>query len=276
MLYDAIRKHGIGNFTSEIIWRCLDKVSLDISEDSFITLFETLSPNGYNLRGGGHSGKFTDEVKIKIGALAKLAHSNPKTKLIHQRNTKEALNRPDIKENHLAGLAKARAVPGYEEKRIAASTEAQRRPQTREKQRQISLIIQNDPIVAERRDNAMQLVYQIPGFLDNRNASIKRTHAKPDVKLNFCKVMQEVNSRQDKRDKVSKALTGTIWANDGKRNFRLKKDEPLPLGCNLGRHDTSKIGTARWINNSKINKRLADGAVLPFGWVYGMIPRPKT
>ncbi len=275
LLYNAIRKYGVNSFTSEIIWRCPDKVSLDTSEDSFIKLFETLSPNGYNLRGGGHSGKFVEEIKLKIGVLSKLAHAEPKTKLLHRHNTKEALNRPDIKENHLAGLARAREVPGYEEKRLAASAEAQRRPEIREKQRQISLIIQNDPLVAAKRAATMQTLYHIPGFLDNRNASIKRAHAKPEVKLNFCKVMQEVNSRQDRRDTVSAALTGTIWANDGKRNFRLKKNELLLPGYSLGRYDTSKIGTARWINNGMINKRLANDAVLPFGWAYGMLSRPK-
>src|ERR1700732_4635217 len=71
LLYNAIRKHGADSFTFEIIWWATDKASLDTSEDSFIQLFNTMSPAGYNLKGGGAHGLLSESVKAKIGLTAK-------------------------------------------------------------------------------------------------------------------------------------------------------------------------------------------------------------
>lgn len=114
-LHKAIRKYGEENFIFEIIWHTVDKASLDISENSFIELFETTAPNGYNLRGGGSHGKHSEASKALIKAtlatshvIAKRAVSNadPLVRKRHREGTKAALAIPEVKDRQKAGLAK--------------------------------------------------------------------------------------------------------------------------------------------------------------------------
>lgn len=62
----ALRKYGEKNFSFEVIWQTNDALSLGISEQAFIVLFDTLTPRGYNMREGGVRGRFTAEAKKKI------------------------------------------------------------------------------------------------------------------------------------------------------------------------------------------------------------------
>jgi group I intron endonuclease len=51
-LLSAYKKYGIENFEFKIICICFDE-DCDRFEDEYITKFNTIAPNGYNLRGGG-------------------------------------------------------------------------------------------------------------------------------------------------------------------------------------------------------------------------------
>ena len=110
LFYNAIRKHGAENFTFEIIWRAVDKASLDVSEDSFIKLFETMSPNGYNLRGGGAHGRWPEEIKTKFSVSATAAHARPEVKIKHRQAMIPILNRPDLKKILSEALGKSRWI----------------------------------------------------------------------------------------------------------------------------------------------------------------------
>lgn len=64
----AIQKHGWGNFEHEVL---LTGLTLDVAndmEDDIIMLFNTLSPNGYNLKRGGRHAALTEDAKAKMSA----------------------------------------------------------------------------------------------------------------------------------------------------------------------------------------------------------------
>ena len=64
-IYEAIKKHGWENFTTDY-YKCSDD-ELNKHERWFVKLMNTMSPNGYNLReGGGSRGKLSGETKQKI------------------------------------------------------------------------------------------------------------------------------------------------------------------------------------------------------------------
>lgn len=68
-LYNAIRKYGWENFESEVLEECVDAADLDMSERFWIRAYNSLSPNGYNLKGGGHDNHtLSREVRDKIRA----------------------------------------------------------------------------------------------------------------------------------------------------------------------------------------------------------------
>jgi len=60
-LQNAIGKHGIDNFTFEILLYATDRDYLNIMERKCIIEFDTLSPNGYNLDTGGYFNKTISE-----------------------------------------------------------------------------------------------------------------------------------------------------------------------------------------------------------------------
>ena len=67
----VINKHGIDNFFMYEIDFAYEKESLDKLEQKYIDLYQCMSPNGYNCKDGGASGKHTEESKKKISEAKK-------------------------------------------------------------------------------------------------------------------------------------------------------------------------------------------------------------
>jgi len=65
-LYQAIRKYGKAAFTFDVIFYCPDHPSFDLAEEVFIKLFDTRSPNGYNLRAGGRATRHIEASRLKM------------------------------------------------------------------------------------------------------------------------------------------------------------------------------------------------------------------
>jgi group I intron endonuclease len=66
----AFEKYGIDNFIFEMICCCHD-TDLDKLEIQYMTEFNSIVPNGYNLREGGNSGRHNEETKKKISDALK-------------------------------------------------------------------------------------------------------------------------------------------------------------------------------------------------------------
>ena len=66
----AFEKYGFDNFVFEMICICFDE-DLDKFEIQYMTKFNSIVPNGYNLRAGGNSGRHNEETKKKISATLK-------------------------------------------------------------------------------------------------------------------------------------------------------------------------------------------------------------
>lgn len=70
-LKNAFQKYGIENFDFKLICICFDN-DLNKFEIDYIKKYNTLVPNGYNLREGGENGgKHNNETKIKISCSLK-------------------------------------------------------------------------------------------------------------------------------------------------------------------------------------------------------------
>ena len=66
----AFEKYGIDNFIFEMICCCHD-TDLDKLEIQYMAEFNSIVPNGYNLREGGNSGRHNEETKKKISETLK-------------------------------------------------------------------------------------------------------------------------------------------------------------------------------------------------------------
>ena len=66
---NAIRAHGVENFTCEVIEECDTREQLNEREIFWIAELNCKAPNGYNLTDGGEGGIPCDEVRAKLSAL---------------------------------------------------------------------------------------------------------------------------------------------------------------------------------------------------------------
>ena len=64
-LNNAIRKYGVEDFVVELI-ECCELADADIRETHYITEFNSLYPNGYNLKNGGNVFTHSDESKKRL------------------------------------------------------------------------------------------------------------------------------------------------------------------------------------------------------------------
>ena len=67
----SICKNGKHNFTVEIMHEKLSQLDANDFEEFYIRVFQTLSPNGYNLLPGGNNHSHSLETRIKISATKK-------------------------------------------------------------------------------------------------------------------------------------------------------------------------------------------------------------
>jgi len=71
ILYNAIRLHGVENFTFEVVCECETLEELNVKEIEYISINNSLSPNGYNAGKGGDNYEKTQETCAKISASNK-------------------------------------------------------------------------------------------------------------------------------------------------------------------------------------------------------------
>jgi group I intron endonuclease len=70
-LYRSIRKYGIENFQLDVIVESKDRIELNVLEEHYIKILNTVSPNGYNLLPGGLNKKCHEDTKLKISNALK-------------------------------------------------------------------------------------------------------------------------------------------------------------------------------------------------------------
>jgi hypothetical protein len=85
-LSHAINKYGQENFLIEIVEHCNSLDELNKKEQDYIKLFNTLSPNGYNLTTGGENCLASQETKDKQSA----AHTGSLNAFFGKKHTKES------------------------------------------------------------------------------------------------------------------------------------------------------------------------------------------
>jgi len=96
-LKSAINKYGLDNFDFKLVCITFDNL-LDDMEIKYIEQYNSLVPNGYNLRLGGNSGRHNAETKQKISETLKknfangLVHSKPQLGKPHSEITKKKLS----------------------------------------------------------------------------------------------------------------------------------------------------------------------------------------
>jgi hypothetical protein len=159
----AIEKYGCDNFKFEIICICFDE-ALNQCEIEYIKRYNTLVPNGYNLKSGGNSGgKHHQETKDKISNTLKgkpqkhppAQLGKPHTEEVKRKISEALKGRPKSVETALAS-AKSRSKPVV----------------------QLSM----DDKFIQKYDNSVKAAYEINGYKSGVN---KTCHGKLKQYLGF-------------------------------------------------------------------------------------------
>jgi group I intron endonuclease len=90
-LTNAIQEYGISAFVCEVLLTVNDE-HLDMYESRFIELYDTICPNGYNIRTGGSPGSLHCEESRERMRLAKLGDKNPNYGKPRSDSTKYAIS----------------------------------------------------------------------------------------------------------------------------------------------------------------------------------------
>src|SRR5271165_5831185 len=71
VLHRAMKKHGIKNFEIKALAHCDTMEEMNHREAYYINLFNSLTPNGYNVKLGGNNIRMLEETKKKISIAKK-------------------------------------------------------------------------------------------------------------------------------------------------------------------------------------------------------------
>lgn len=113
----AIHKYGWSAFGSFVLEVCETQEELDLAEQYWISFYNGLAPNGYNLREGGGGGAMSDEAKAKISAT---------------------LSGRKLSEDHIANMRGCKHPPRTEETKAKLSAAGKRRIHSDETRKKMS------------------------------------------------------------------------------------------------------------------------------------------
>jgi group I intron endonuclease len=123
-LQKAIHKYGIENFKFSIICITFDS-SCNSMEEYYISKYNTLAPNGYNLKIGGNSSRHHPDTIKKISESLKGRITNPKSigkKLTEEHKEKLRKSFTDERRKQISELNKKRTgLPMTEERKQVLS-----------------------------------------------------------------------------------------------------------------------------------------------------------
>ena len=101
---NAIRKYGKTNFVIETLLETDNIEVLNKKEEEYINKFNTLTPNGYNLKEGGFNKTYSEDSKQKMSESAKKRVREPHSAETKKKMSLSALGKKKS-DSHRANLA---------------------------------------------------------------------------------------------------------------------------------------------------------------------------
>lgn len=126
----AFNKYGSDNFITGSLYHAYSREELDAAEDYFIWYYDSMNPDkGYNLKGGGHSGTYSEESKRKMSLIKQGSKRSPDTCA----KISEALRRrsPESRASARDKMKTISASQEYRDKLSAAKKGKLKSPETR-------------------------------------------------------------------------------------------------------------------------------------------------
>lgn len=241
----AIRKYGAGAFSIEEIAVAESQSELDALERLWIARLNTVSPNGYNLSGGGEgAGVMNESTKAIIRANARRPE--------HLARFEEIRGRPEVREKMTEEL-KSRWTDGEYKKKTGAAISASlnkpdvkarrsdalraawAKPENKAKLAEAMAEVRARPEVNEKRAESLRKAWDVPGAREQRAAAIRAAKSMPEAKARYAatNASPEVKARRSAANagRIASAETRlklSIAATGKKRGpYKAKKASPI-------------------------------------------------
>ena len=186
----AIKKHGIENFTVDVLEQCATLDELNEQEKYWIATLNTKAPNGYNLTDGGNGVagfSHTEESRIKIS-----------------QSMKEFCKNPDARAR-LAALAQQNAADS--EKRAEMSKKLKEIYEDQEIRDRIGAAVKealSDPDVRQRHSEGLKQYYEEHLEARAQKAeTTKRINSTPEMRAFISERTKAALADPEKRKKIS-------------------------------------------------------------------------
>ena len=243
VIESAIKKYGAGAFSIKEIAVAESQEELDRLEQFWIARLNTISPNGYNLSGGGNgAGKMHDETKALMREIGR------RPERIAQ--MAEMRNRPEVRAKQTAGKIERWRDPLKKEKYLAAIKSAFEKPEFKQRKRESckaawavpenrsvwlrGLQETQRPEAKAKRAASMIRAWNEPGARGQRGAAIRAAKSTPEAKARYAatNALPEVKARRSAANtgrivtaetRLKKSLAAT-----GKKRGPYKNCKPRP------------------------------------------------
>lgn len=135
IIHQAIAKHGIENFTVRELATATSQDELDMLEKQFIEQYNTLTPNGYNLKTGGQHGgsQYSQESRDKMAAAKIGTTASDTTRELMSQVHSERWSSQDLRDKKSKTSKKVWQDPDYRAKISKARAEYWSDPTNRER-----------------------------------------------------------------------------------------------------------------------------------------------
>lgn len=153
----AIRKYGAENFKIEILLIAEPEVCYQFEID-LISRLNTLSPNGYNLVGGGKGiRQHSAEVLARMSASISAAHSRPEARALFSTNASKQWSDPDVLKRSIERNKKTWSDPAKRAEHSTLMKNVFKSPDVRKKFSSAAKRQWSDPTIRSKMQAAIAL-----------------------------------------------------------------------------------------------------------------------
>lgn len=191
----ALKKHGIENFTVEVLEECATLDELNEREKYWIKTRNTLEPNGYNCTDGGDNAIPTDESRRRNSEAHKQAYKNPEILARHSAGQKRRFEReeerqkvvdfmtgrtmpPEVCAKISATMTELCSDPEERKRKSERAKASHARPEVRQKDLETLERVRNDPDIQKKRAESIRARASDPESHRRRSEAQKRRQAR--------------------------------------------------------------------------------------------------
>jgi group I intron endonuclease len=191
VLYNAFRKYGLDNFDFKIICISFDEF-LDALEIDYISKFNSIAPNGYNLESGGNKNKVFHPETCKKISLALTGKKHTEERKLNNSNSQKGKKVSEESKKKMSESRKGKKLNLTDEQRQNRSNRLKGHPTSEKTKQRVAEANKNrvwteemkQKISEKSKNNSCKKVgkYSLDGVLLESYNSIKEATEKTNAK----------------------------------------------------------------------------------------------